>query len=537
MSPRRAWILFALGTLAGLAGLVFLTRLVLARSQATAVAAVEAQVAEDMRAALSRMDLRFAPLLTRAAARVEGALVESGAEVTAFRVELPDGNAVPDLAAPAPSPSICERANAALSAQPEPELALETIPPRGAGREQWVQRADERSTQEYLARQNTNFPNNANVRVPGLIEPDATIPLCASALQAQWEANGTVLAFGRRLERGPRSSYQVFRFAWPLLEELLLSVTRDLFPVARLEPVEPDAPPSGDRLATLPARLVVPRAALAASTDRTLVAALAGAWLLALVAAGGAALALRASLSDAQRQRRFTTAVTHELRTPLTTFRLYGEMLAKGMVPAERQGEYLHAIEQEAARLGGLVENVLAYARLEQNGARAVRERVRVDALLERHRASLDRRCAQAGTALEVDLGAAGAEWLETDVHGIGLVLANLVDNACKYGAPAGGHRTAQPLRLAGRIAGERVELALEDPGPGVLPDVARDIFRPFERGGRDESDAVPGVGLGLALARDVAHALGGDLVLDPRVGGGARFVLWLPRARSGRPG
>ncbi len=545
MRAPRAWSFFALGTLAGLVGLALVSRLVLAQARATAEAAVEAQFAEDLRAALSRMDLCFAPLLTRAVARVEGArvesgTVESGTEVAAFRVELRGGNAVPAPEAGEASTQLRRRADEAWNDATRPPLALQAIPPRGPEREQWVQRGSERSTQEYLARSNANYINNQSVSpVASLLAPAATIALRAGALQPVWEADGAVLAFGRRLEHEGRASYQVFRFDWPPLAELLLSVTRDLFPAARLEPVEPDDDsddePRGDRLATLPAHLVVPAPTLVVGSDRPLALTLLGAWLLALLAAGSAALALRASLADAARQRRFTTAVTHELRTPLTTFRLYGEMLARGMVPAGREGEYLQTIEQEAARLGTLVENVLAYARLEQGHARLARERQRLDALVERHRAALERRCQQAGTALEVDLGALGEVQLDTDAEGVGLVLSNLVDNACKYGAPPGGHSAAQPLRLTARLTGERVALLLEDPGVGIPPELARAIFRPFERGLRDESDPAPGVGLGLALARDVARALGGDLVLEPAPARGARFALWLARAGAAR--
>ena len=530
MKARRTWTLFVLGCLAGCAGLAWLSRTVLERSRATAEAALAAQLAEDQRTALARMDLLFAPLLARAAARAEGAI---GSDL-AFRVGIQTALLEADPSGNPMSHGLRTRADAVWNAVQRPPHVLLPLPDRGAELEQWTQRAVPRSTQEFLARGNSNFPNNPNVALLGsqlfpALTSGSFLVAHAGGLQPDWEAESQVLAFGRRLQQGSDSTYQVFRFDWPALEAHLLSVTRDLFPTARLEPVAPDAPPAGDRLATLPARLVVPTDPRALPLDRALAAALGGAWLLALVAVAGAAFALRASQGDATRQRRFTAAVTHELRTPLTTFRLYGEMLARGMVPPERQGEYLATIEREAGRLGALVENVLAYARLERGQAPPARERVRLDALVARHRASLEERCRRAGTALALELAPAAEEWLTTDVEGVGLVLANLVDNACKYGAPAGGHDVARPIRLSALLEDERVGLALEDPGPGVPAAVADAIFLPFERGGRDESDPAPGVGLGLALAREVARALGGDLVLEPARG--ARFVLWLPRA------
>jgi len=533
MTAERAWLFFAAGTAAGLAGLALLTHVTLRRARATEEAAVAAQLAEDQRAALARMDLLFGSSLARATARVEGALVETGRAVQAFRIELPAGHAVPDPAgAPAPA-ALVRRADAAWSDADRPPLPVASPVPLGAGLDPWTQRGEPRSNQEYLARYGVNAVQNSGVLpVPSQGLPART-PLLVGALVAAWEegASGRELAFGRRIELEGVASHQVFRARWPALAELLLSTARDLVPGARLEPVEPEAGPSGDRLATLPARLVVPPRTVATRPDAVLRATLAGAWVLALVAAGGAAWALRASLSDAARQRRFATAVTHELRTPLTTLRLYGEMLAKGMVPAGSEGEYLAALEAEAVRLGTLVENVLAQARLERGGARFHPERIAAEELVERHRERLERRLLQAGTRLEVDLGDAARAAVRADVDAVGLVLSNLVDNACKYGAPGGGHRADAPVRLSARADARDVVLVLEDAGSGVPPHLAAAVFRPFDRAGRDESDASPGVGLGLALARDVARALGGDLGLEPPAGRGARFALRLPRA------
>ena len=79
----------------------------------------------------------------------------------------------------------------------------------------------------------------------------------------------------------------------------------------------------------------------------------------------------------------FVSAVTHELRTPLTTFRLYSEMLASGMVQDETQKKnYLGTLEAEAGRLSHLVENVLAYARIERGSARAQVESVSIGDVL-----------------------------------------------------------------------------------------------------------------------------------------------------------
>jgi signal transduction histidine kinase len=71
--------------------------------------------------------------------------------------------------------------------------------------------------------------------------------------------------------------------------------------------------------------------------------------------------------------------------------------------------------------------------------------------------------------------------------------------------------------------------LTVRDHGPGVPSEQARAIFAPFERGGRDSADPIPGVGLGLALSRGLARHMGGDLTLDAPSGRGASFRLILP--------
>jgi K+-sensing histidine kinase KdpD len=101
---------------------------------------------------------------------------------------------------------------------------------------------------------------------------------------------------------------------------------------------------------------------------------------------------------------------------------------------------------------------------------------------------------------------------LAVDMEVVEQILANLVDNACKYAASA-DDRT---IHLVGRVEDGALALGVRDHGPGVGPEHAKAIFSPFDRGARGGGDATPGVGLGLALARGQARDLGGDLQADP---------------------
>ena len=254
-------------------------------------------------------------------------------------------------------------------------------------------------------------------------------------------------------------------------------------------------------------------------------------WLAAMVAVAAVGITLHASITHGEKKSRFASAVTHELRTPLTTFRMYSEMLAKDMVPKEQRATYLETLEKESERLAHLVENVLVHAQLEEGRRKLARERMSLDAMLERVLPMLERRAREAGVTLALDVKSVRSVELATDVHAVGQILLNLVDNACKYG------RTAAPatIELGARANHTFLELRVRDHGPGVPPSLARAIFQPFERGARDERDPNPGVGLGLAIALGLARELGGDLRLervDGAGGAGACFCLELPLAR-----
>ena len=126
---------------------------------------------------------------------------------------------------------------------------------------------------------------------------------------------------------------------------------------------------------------------------------------------------------------------------------------------------------------------------------------------------------------LEVASDASGTGPLVLDTEAIGQILANLVDNAAKY-AQDGEPST---IHLAASTSNGSLVMTVRDHGPGVPVEQAKMIFIPFERGGRDPSDPVPGVGLGLALSRDLARDMGGNLSLEYPSDRGALFRLELP--------
>ena len=215
---------------------------------------------------------------------------------------------------------------------------------------------------------------------------------------------------------------------------------------------------------------------------------------------------------------------------------MYSEMLAEGMVPDEtKRKSYLSTLCSEANRLSHLVENVLAYARLERGSARSRVERVSLGQLLERVKDRLDQRAGQAGMKIVIDSDASALQTpVHVDVSAVEQILFNLVDNACKYAAPTA---TEKLIHLEALPDGKFAMLRVRDHGQGISAEGAKRLFQPFSKSAHEAAHTAPGVGLGLALCRRLSRSMGGDLRLEALTRGGACFVLTLPLSHRGEAG
>jgi signal transduction histidine kinase len=323
---------------------------------------------------------------------------------------------------------------------------------------------------------------------------------------------------------------------WSSIRTQLLSTIADLLPHAKLELVESGAENGQARMmAALPVRLDPgPRAALEITGSETTALSpvrlsLLMAWGAMALAAVAIAVLMRGVVVLSERRADFVSAVTHELRTPLTTFRMYAEMLAEGMVPDEAtRRKYLDTLLVEADRLTHLVENVLAYARLEQGGLGNRVRAVRGGELIGMCTSRANDRARQAG--LEMHIGADAAVENATalaDPSAVEQIVFNLVDNACKYAKAA----TNRELLVKAEIADQELLIHVRDHGPGIAARQRQSLFQPFHKSAGEAAATAPGVGLGLALSRRLARDMGGDLRLDDRISDGAGFVIVLPLA------
>ncbi len=227
-----------------------------------------------------------------------------------------------------------------------------------------------------------------------------------------------------------------------------------------------------------------------------------------------------------RRRSDFVSAVTHELRTPLTSFSLMTEMLKNKLVPAEKIDEYHETLHQETLRLGHLVENVLAFAKLTRGKLRGRADKAPCPQIINRALGKVELRLKEAGFRVHIKHDKrTDLLNLNTDLISLEQIFTNLADNAIKYAASA-EHPTITITTMRGH---DSLNIRFADNGPGIPAKLQRGIFRPFSRSAKDEEGRKPGVGLGLALSRDIARSIGGELALEKSDENGTAFTLNLP--------
>jgi signal transduction histidine kinase len=318
---------------------------------------------------------------------------------------------------------------------------------------------------------------------------------------------------------------------WNIMRGELLKVIGDLLPKADLQAVASDSAEGPRILASLPVRLNPGLLAITASSETLspLGWSLLLAWSALAIAVVAIGLVGQGTIALSERRAVFVSAVTHELRTPLTTFRMYAEMLAEDMISDEAtRRSYCRTLHHEADRLSHLVENVLAYAKLERGGPGERRVSLSLGELLRIVTERVTNRATQANFELVATLDdSLRDKMIHTDPGAVEQIVFNLVDNSCKYAASAEDRRLHLEL-LVGKDGQLRIQV--RDHGPGIPAAERNQLFLPFRKSAARAAVSAPGVGLGLALCRRLARAMDGDLRLASN-GSGTCFELQLPLA------
>lgn len=216
--------------------------------------------------------------------------------------------------------------------------------------------------------------------------------------------------------------------------------------------------------------------------------------------------------------RRFVSDASHELRTPLASMRGYGELYRMGAVPPEEVPTTMARIESEATRMGVLVNDLLALARLDEGRGLQLGD---VDLVAIARDAVADLRALDPSRRTE--LQAEAPVTIHADGDKIRQVVTNLVGNTVQHTPPG----TA--VEIAVRASEGWATLEVRDHGPGIAAEDSARVFERFYRPDTSRTRASGGSGLGLAIVATIVAAHGGSVRHEPTPGGGATMVVRLP--------
>jgi signal transduction histidine kinase len=243
--------------------------------------------------------------------------------------------------------------------------------------------------------------------------------------------------------------------------------------------------------------------------------------------------ALRARANTANLSKsEFLRNISHELRTPLNAIGGYAELIEMGLrgpVTTEQRTD-LTRIRRSQRHLLSLISEILNFVRAESGRMEyrfaEVSIEAAIDDVVEMMEGSIERQHLD----LERHPGEADVRvWADPDR--MRQILINLVMNAIKYSPPGAGK-----ISISYTMTRYDVIIQVADSGSGIPPDMLESIFEPFVQLDSGLTDRRGGVGLGLAISRDMARAMNGDLTVDSTMGMGSRFTLALPRAPHEEP-
>jgi two-component system sensor histidine kinase CiaH len=238
--------------------------------------------------------------------------------------------------------------------------------------------------------------------------------------------------------------------------------------------------------------------------------------ILILIGAAFVFRSIRRQFQLQQQQQNFMMAVTHELKTPISIARLNLETLQKYSLDPEKQKKLIRMTLEETSRLNFLTNNILIASQLEAGGYQNAKEDLDLSGLLKDcmhdFRARFPERIFE--EEIEADADVKGDPLL------LQILINNLVENAIKY-SPKG---PAIIARL--RTVASKIELRIEDNGPGI-PDAEKSkVFTKFYRVGNENTRKAQGTGLGLYLCRIIAKAHNADISVTNNVPHGSTFAV-----------
>jgi signal transduction histidine kinase len=225
--------------------------------------------------------------------------------------------------------------------------------------------------------------------------------------------------------------------------------------------------------------------------------------------------------------------MSHELRTPLNAIGGYTDLLSMGISGpvTPQQVEHLGRIKRSQEHLLGIINDILNFSRIEAGQLHYDMDSVSLHDVIETVVTMITPQAQSKGIHL-VDAGCRLDARAWADRAKVDQIILNLVSNAVKFTA-AGG-----TIALSCQPLGEdHVVTSVRDTGTGIPADQLESIFEPFVQVGRTLTAGREGAGLGLAISRDLARAMGGDITVTSTIDVGSEFRLTLPNSRELSPG
>ncbi len=235
---------------------------------------------------------------------------------------------------------------------------------------------------------------------------------------------------------------------------------------------------------------------------------------------------------DAERADRiktqFLSVMSHETSTPLNGLLRFASVLRETPLNEENVG-YLDRIVESGQNLLRLLTDILDLARLEAGEGRKNLEPISLTALVyqfaERYRIA----CQQKGRIeFDLDIDQRMPDFIESDNEMLSRILSSLLDNAVKF-TDVGKVKFSVEWVVKDRDGKSGVQFKVSDTGPGITPDIARNVFTPFSQGDSSNTRRHGGLGLGLTIAHRLATQLDGRLTFDTKLDVGTTFTLFLP--------
>ncbi len=225
-------------------------------------------------------------------------------------------------------------------------------------------------------------------------------------------------------------------------------------------------------------------------------------------------------------RREFVANVSHELKTPLTSLHGFIETLLDGAYRnPERSEAFLKMMQEDAGRLGRLIDELLELSKIESNQVNLLTESLSIEEEVKKALAVFEKPLSEKKINLENRISKSGLPLVLADRDRLRQILLNLLDNAIKFNREGGS------IVIKADLAGEHMKISIEDTGIGIPESSILRVFERFYRVDKARSKEMGGTGLGLSIVKHLVELHGGRVHCESQIGKGSTFSFTVPTA------